>query len=142
MRSPKPVGLQPYIWSSSSGTIALLPSVSYFSEIDYPCFDINDSRQVLCYGYDNGTPRPYLWADGQITTLQGLRYAGVLNDLGEVVGYLSTADRWALRRPDGTLVPLPLNSELNPPTLNNLSQVALKLNGQLHLWSPTSMVPI
>lgn len=74
--------------------------------------DINESGQVLCQAYDaSRDPYFYIYQDGKVTPVAGLRAASGIDDRGRVYGGTSveSQDRPAIWE-NGAVTPLPLVS--------------------------------
>src|SRR5262245_60604724 len=72
--------------SGGTGGVSYVWSHGVRTDINAPCADINDARQIAC----NAASGPFLWQNGTVTGLSGMQSVGALNDLGEVFGTASS----------------------------------------------------
>lgn len=105
---------------------------------------INDLGQVVGWSRVNGVPQAWLWHDGQIQALPGMRTAVDINNSGQIIGI---GDRMAIqgivgsgigfqnlgvRLSNGTFDDLPMT---DPRSINSAGQVVGNYLGTARLWS-------
>ncbi|GAA4452140.1 hypothetical protein [Phytohabitans houttuyneae] len=101
---PKPGGYQAVIWHNGAGTLVMLPG-----DLEESLTDVNTTGTAVGWSYiggeGNAHPVPYVYRDGTVSQLPGVRSgsAYAINDDGVIVG--ADDEGYAVRWPSATEQP-------------------------------------